>query len=474
MLIFVEKNVIMVPILKRRCRKEGTIESYRWMLFQKESAGYDKTDKHIGKKIRRLKGDKKVRSKRYKKTYEFKDEKYSPELIRKYEDPEYAKAAEKYERQARRKQTGRSKKRHAASEVTAPTGKGKRSARSTKKKKYRLNKKKLFRNILALVLLLAVFGSGFFFYLTRNFDKVDTSNADFAIDDQVADDLSGYRNIAILGSDARADEGYDGSRTDAIIIMSIKKSSGDIRLISVMRDSYLKMEYFDGNMVLDKVTHAHHYAGGMNTIASLNRSLDLNIKEFVIFNWKAVADAVDCLGGIKVDVKANEINDMNKWGNETAVNVGGTYNQITETGKQTLDGVQATTYCRIRKTSGGDEGRSRRYKKIMAAVMKKAMLQPWKLNELSETVFPNIRTNMSQFKMYTAAINAPRYSFGKSISWPKAYWAGYLGEISYVVPQTLESNVQRLHRLAFGQKNYSVSATCRQISQEIIDDTGVY
>lgn len=110
----------------------------------------------------------------------------------------------------------------------------------------------------------------------------------------------------------------------------------------------------------------------------------------------------------------------------------------------------------------------------MAAVMKKAMLQPWKLNELSETVFPNIRTNMSQFKMYTAAINAPRYSFGKSISWPKAYWAGYLGEISYVVPQTLESNVQRLHRLAFGQKNYSVSATCRQISQEIIDDTGVY
>lgn len=418
-----------------------------------------------------------MRSKRYKKTYEFKDEKYSPELIRKYEDPEYAKAAEEYERQARRRQSAGRKKQHASSEFTAPTaGKGKRSAKkqSKSKKKYKLNKKKLFRNILTLVVLLAVVGTGLFFYLTRNFDKVDTSNSDFAIDDQVADDLSGYRNIAILGSDARADEGYDGSRTDAIIIMSIKKSTGDIRLISVMRDSYLKMEYLDGSMVLDKITHAHHYAGGMNTIASLNRSLDLNIKEFVIFNWKAVADAVDCLGGIKINVKSNEINDMNKWGHETAVNVGGTYNQITETGEQTLDGVQATTYCRIRKTSGGDEGRSRRYKKIMAAVMKKAMLQPWKLNELSETVFPNIRTNMSQFKMYTAAINAPRYDFGKSISWPKVYYAGYLGEISYVVPQTLESNVQRLHRLAFGQDNYSVSATCSQISQEIINDTGIY
>lgn len=407
------------------------------------------------------------------KTTNFTGERYSPELIRKYEDPEYAKAAEKYERQARRRSSGRAK--HGAKTYAEPGGQRGRSAKKNgKKKKYRLNKRKLFRNIMSLLLLLIVVGSGFFFYLTRNFDKVDTGGADFAIDDQVADDLSGYRNIAILGSDARADEGYDGSRTDAIIIMSIKKSTGDIRLISVMRDSYLEMEYLDGSMVLDKITHAHHYAGGLNTIAALNRSLDLNIKEFVVFDWKAVADAVDCLGGIKINVRPNEINDMNRWGNETAVNVGGTYNQITESGEQTLDGVQATTYCRIRKTSGGDAGRSRRYKKVVAAVMKRAMLQPWKLNELSKTVFPNIRTNMGQFKMYTAAINAPRYDFKKSISWPYDYYAGYLGEISYVVPRTLESNVQRLHRIAFGQDNYTLSDTCSRINQDIINDTGIY
>ena len=453
----------------RRCRKGGTIESCAI------DGAFRGRHKHcIWNKICRLKGDKRVRSKRYKKTYEFKDERYSPELIRKYEDPEYAKAAEKYERQARRRQEGRGKGQTSGNSAAA-AGRGKGSGGKKKQKKYRLNKKKLFRNILILVLLLAVTGTGAFFYLTRSFDKVDTSGGNFAIDDQVADDLSGYRNIAILGSDARADEGYDGSRTDAIIIMSIKKTTGDVRLISVMRDSYLKMEYFDGRPILDKITHAHHYGGGMNTIASLNRSLDLNIKEFIIFNWKAVADAVDCLGGIKIDVKANEINDMNRWGHETAVNVGGTYKRITETGEQTLDGIQATTYCRIRKTSGGDAGRSRRYKKVVAAVMKKAMLRPWKLNELSKTVFPNIRTNMSQFAMYTAAINAPRYDFGKSISWPKDYFAGYLSDgLSYVVPRTLESNVQRLHRLAFGQDDYSVSATCRQIGQDIINDTGIY
>ena len=136
--------------------------------------------------------------------------------------------------------------------------------------------------------------------------------------------------------------GYDGSRTDAIIVMSIDKSNGDIRLISVMRDSYLRMGYFDGSLILDKITHAHHYAGGVNTCAALNRSLDLNIEEFIIFNWKAVSDAVDCLGGVEINVKQNEIDDMNTYGNETARNVGGTYTAITQAGEQTLDGVQAT------------------------------------------------------------------------------------------------------------------------------------
>ncbi len=413
-----------------------------------------------------------MRSNRYnKQTYDFRGEKYSPELIRKYEDPEYAKAAEKYEREARKKKTGNRR----PSEVYSAAGQASRSTgRTKKKKKYRLNKLKLVRNVLILVLLLAVAVSGAFYSLTGNFDKVDTEGKDFAITPQVAEELSGYRNIAILGVDARADEGYDGSRTDAIIIMSIHKSTGDIRLISVMRDSYLKMAYMDGTMILDKITHAHHYAGGLNTCEALNRSLDLNIEEFIIFNWKAVSDAVDCLGGVEINVKENEINDLNTYGRETARNVGGTYTPVTEAGMQTLDGVQATTYCRIRKTSGGDEGRSTRYKQVVAAVMKKAIVQPWKLKELSETVFPNVRTNMSQTEMFTACLGFPRYELKKSVSWPENYYAGLLSDgLAYVVPLTLESNVKALHEKAFGQKDYQVSDVCRQISQEIINNTGL-
>lgn len=404
--------------------------------------------------------------------------KYSPELIRQLSDPEYAREEERYARQAQRRKNSRSNAYYDSDPQGVQTV-GRRQKRKGKgsgsgKKKYRWRPGKLIRNLLILLLIVAIAGTGVFYSLTGSFDKIDTDRDGLAIDTQVADDLSGYRNIAILGVDARADEGYDGSRTDAIIILSIKKSNGEIRMISVMRDSYLKMDDGSGNLILDKITHAHAFGGGENTIQALNRSLDLNIEEFVIFNWKAVADAVDCLGGIEVDVKESEISDLNTWGPETGDNVGRPYTEITETGKQTLDGVQATTYCRIRKNSGGDAGRTQRYKKVMAAMMKKAISQPWKLSKLSDEVFPNIRTNMSQTEMYTAAIRAPFYNLGKNVSWPEDYYAGLLGDISYVVPITLETEVKKLHKEAFDQDNYTPSLTCQQINEEIMYSTGIY
>ena len=402
--------------------------------------------------------------------------KYSPELIRQLEDPEYAKKADEYEKQARQQ------KKSASEPVTDEEVVGRRAAKKQAKKgkqdkktkKYKINYKTILRNFVIVVTVLLVAVCGFVWSLTDTFDRQETKPEDFAISAKAAEELKGYRNIAIFGTDGRADESYDTSRTDAIIVLSFKKSNGDLRLISVMRDSYFKFEYFDGELILDKVTHANVYGGAVNTCAALNRSLDLNIDEYVMFNWKAVSDAVDALGGITINVKKNEISDMNRWGPETADNVGGTYKKIEKAGKQTLDGIQATTYCRIRKTSGGDSGRAGRYKKVVIATIKKAITQPWKLQQLSNEVFPNIRTNMTQGDILSLLPLAVRMDMQNSISWPKEYYAGLLSDgISYVVPITLESEVKRLHKKAFQQENYKLSDTAAQINEEIIWSTGI-
>ncbi len=54
----------------------------------------------------------------------------------------------------------------------------------------------------------------------------------------------------------------------------------------------------------------------------------------MIFNWEAVSDAVDTLGGIEIDVKPNELRDMNKWGPETAENTGGKYTRVKHPGNR--------------------------------------------------------------------------------------------------------------------------------------------
>lgn len=349
-----------------------------------------------------------------------------------------------------------------------------RSKQKGGRKKRRLNPVKAARNIIVLLAVAFVAFCLFFFGLTSHLDKVPTKKDDFAISDQAASDLKGYRNIAILGLDARADESYDGSRTDAIIILRIKKSNGNIKMISVMRDSYVRMMDSENKSILDKLTHAHHYGGGVDTCAALNRNLDLNIKEFMIFNWSAVADMVDTLGGIEVDVKANEIHDLNKWGPETAQNVGSKWHPITKTGKQIIDGAQATTYCRIRKSSGGDTSRGNRYKKVMSATMKKAMKSPGKMTTLARDVFPKIRTNMNKFQLLSAVLRAPGYDIDDSLSWPNNFYGGLLSNgVWYAVPKTLSSNVSWLHKKAFKQEGYTPSSVCEEISKEIIFYTGI-
>ncbi len=409
-----------------------------------------------------------------KRTQDFDGMKYSPELIRQMEDPEYAKKAEAYEKEARK---NKKQNKEAFDYDYEDPGSIRRNARKEKQKKDK-PKKKVWKRIILIVLIVLVAlvaaVSAMVWSLTDTFERQKTDPKDFAISEKAAKELKGYRNIAILGTDGRADESYDISRTDAIIILSFKKSNGDLRMISVMRDSYLKFEYFDGEMIYDKVTHANVFGGPVNTCAALNRGLDLNIDEYIMFNWKAVSDAVDTLGGITIDVKESEIGDLNRWGPETADNVGGTYTKIEKAGKQTLDGVQATTYCRIRKNSGGDSSRTGRYKKVVTATMKKAMTQPAKLKVLSEEVFPNIRTNMTQGDILSLMPLAIRMDMQSGISWPKEYYAGLLSDgISYVVPITLESEVQRLHKKAFKQEDYQLSEEAASMNEDIIYSTGI-
>ena len=142
--------------------------------------------------------------------------------------------------------------------------------------------------LIILIFLLACF-SGIAWYLHNKLSKVNyVELKNIEMNEGVVEQLKGYRNIAIFGVDSRSGQ-LDRSRSDVIMIASLNQDTNQVRLVSVYRDSYL---YIDGHGY-DKVTHAYAYGGPELAINTLNKNLDLNIKEFVTVNFNAVIDIVD-------------------------------------------------------------------------------------------------------------------------------------------------------------------------------------
>lgn len=354
-----------------------------------------------------------------------------------------------------------------------------RKEKSAKVKKTKKNgkKKRIWPKVLiVLLLLIGVSVAGAYYFIDKQlskFDYVETDYKEFGIDEDVAKKLEGYRNIAVLGTDERQGESAENARTDAIIIATIEESTGKITLTSIMRDTYLLMDDKKGNSFLDKATHAHAFGGPVNTCKMLNKSLDLNISEFIVMDWVSVADAVDGMDGITVDVHENELADLNKWGPETAENTGRTWKKVTSAGEQKLDGAQAATYCRIRKTSGGDPGRTSRIKKVLEAMLSEAKSHPTKIPALTDKVLPEIRTNMNTSAFTSLIPKVMDFNISKSVGYPFNYWGGIMSGKWIAIPTTLEENNAKFHKEVFGDENYTMSNQASKINQKIIKETGI-
>ena len=172
--------------------------------------------------------------------------------------------------------------------------------REQKKVKSKKRKKSVALKILLVVLIvllaIVVIGGGAGIgFINGKLGKLNTETIDvnnIGIDEEVKESLQTYRNIALLGIDSRADDYSLGNRSDCIIIASLNQKTGEVKLISVYRDTYVYVEE-NGKKKLDKITHAYSYGGAQNTLKSLNEALDLNITEYVTVNFDAVIAAVD-------------------------------------------------------------------------------------------------------------------------------------------------------------------------------------
>lgn len=328
--------------------------------------------------------------------------------------------------------------------------------------------------IVILIIILIVLGVGIGAYVyVRNslgqMQQVDIDEEKIEINEGVQEALTGYRTIALFGVDSREDQLEKGTRSDCIMLAIIDQKTKAVKLVSVYRDTYLQI----GNRGLDKITHAYAYGGAELSMSALNTNLDLNIKEFATVNFDSLVDIVDAVGGIKINIESSEIKYINDYISATSQIVGKNSSQVTKAGTQTLDGVQAVAYSRIRYTSGGDYKRTERMRTVLMAIVDKAKtLSVGNLNKLATTVLPRVYTNISPDEIMSMIPQLATYKFEESMGWPYDTKGDTIGGVWYGVPVNLEENVKKLHQQVLGQTDYTISQKVKNISNSIINKTG--
>lgn len=351
------------------------------------------------------------------------------------------------------------------------TSTGTKKTTSSKKKRRKKNKALRVIGIILLIILLLIIGvvAAGYGFLSDKFGKMKTVNIDEGkLEVSENQNLTGYRNIALFGIDSRADDYGVGNRSDCIIIASINNETKEVKLISVYRDTYVQIEGHG----LDKITHAYSYGGAELAIKTLNMNLDLNITEFVTVNFDSVSDAVDELGGIQMNITAEETQYINGYIDEVSKVTGKKSSHITTAGTQTLDGVQAVAYCRIRYTAGGDYKRTERMRDVIEAMVQKLKTKNLgELNSFADKMLQEVYTNITMGDILSLLPSLASFKIDESMGWPYNV-KGYESDRWYGVPVTLESNVIKLHEEVFKDENYKLPSRIQTISNKIITKTG--
>lgn len=282
---------------------------------------------------------------------------------------------------------------------------------------------------------------------------------------------TGYWNIAVFGVDSR-DGNTKNALADVQMICSIDRSTGEIRLVSVYRDTYLKI---NSEGTYHKINEAYFKGGHKQAVSALEENLDIKIDDYATFNWKSVAEAINILGGIDLEITPAEFKYINGFITETVNSTGiGSY-QLEQAGMNHLDGVQAVAYSRLRLMDTDFQRTERQRKVVELALAKAKQADVSTLTSLAAYMVQEISTSVGVGDVLPLAKDIGKYHIGETAGFPFSRQTKKIGKMDCVVPTTLESNVVLLHQFLYGEEiSYSPSSSVRKISAHISEETGLY
>lgn len=366
-----------------------------------------------------------------------------------------------------------------------------------KSRKYKkMRRRKIIFGIESTVLLIL---SGILFvyaWINRSMDKMNQDTLDSSqiqINSEVKantdlSQMSGTQVIALVGVDARGVEGSElaeSMNSDTIILCCIDHDKQEIRMVSIMRDTWMNMaKYTDEYYEFDKANSAYNRGGPESMLSMLNTNLDFALTDYVTVNFKALADAIDVLGGLDIEMTNAECVHANNYNREVSEAQGVEYEAIPydeDLGDdysevRHVSGALATSYARIRYGGGDDAKRTSRQRIVINLMVQKLKQNPTKIPEILDKVMGNVSTSLTKNEILELGMHAVTYTMGTSYAYPFQLCYGEnvvnaLGE-DVVIPVTLEFNVRELHEYLYPGLSYEPSAAVTEYSDYIARKSG--
>ena len=272
----------------------------------------------------------------------------------------------------------------------------------------------------SLVLVLAIAVGVILKVFDYNYNNITGDPDDLGFESVIDKKIT---NVALFGIDSRQVDSFKGL-SDSIMILSLNAETKKVKVISVMRDSLVPITY-NGKTVYGKINSAYSKGGPELAIKTLNTIFGLDISEYATVNFYGMADIIDAVGGIDVELTKGE---LNTYGYDHGVRVNFGINgmiaeqcgymgidpssyYINEAGLHHLNGVQAVAYARIRHAANiegtnDDFGRTDRQRYVMEQLFNKAVtLNTAQYISLAKSLIPCSETSLSYTQILGLAVN---------------------------------------------------------------------
>ena len=300
--------------------------------------------------------------------------------------------------------------------------------------------------ILALLVGSVVFG--YFYVRSKIYSNSDIS--DITTEDSF-EEVPGITNILLIGTDAR--DLNERARSDSIIIATIDNNTKKLKLSSIMRDTFVDIPGYGEQ----KINAALALGGPELLIKTIKENFNFTLDKYVMVNFWGFEDIIDGIGGIEVDVKDYEIQEINKYIGEVRYVKSP---PLTTPGLQHLDGQQALAYARIRKVGNGSYERTERQRRVLDIVAEKMMdVSVVKYPGLLYDLLPSVKTNIEPLTLLNYAYTVSKFGELKfeqlQIPATELSQGGLYRNKGWVLLTDKEQNGKILNDFIYNDKPYS-------------------